>query len=83
MHHAVVDGVVPVVSQLALPLKAGGGGHAGSQEVGDNVARVHVDGDEGAEHHAHQLSQAAAHQLRQVVQRLSVNEIMKQFLRTL
>ncbi len=44
--------VLPVVAQLHLPPKVAGGGHTRGGQLLNNVARVHVDGDQRAHHAA-------------------------------
>ena len=58
-HHDVP--ILPVVPQLAHPLKVRLGGDARRRQLGHRVARVHVDDDERRQRLALQLGQLAAH----------------------
>lgn len=67
MNDTVVDGLVPVVAQLSLPVKVGRGDDATLDHLRDHVTSVDVYCDEGAEHHPDQLGQVPTDQFGKVV----------------
>eukprot|EP00959_Pyramimonas_sp_CCMP1952_P376509 7886336-Pyramimonas_sp.AAC.1 len=75
-HHAQVLLVVPVVPQLHLPAEVDLLLHLVLLQVVDNVARVHVDGDERGENLAAQTGEVAAHHLRHLLQVLHVRVVV-------